>query len=115
MINIGKKEEVESKMETWDNNERYDILEKWDHVLFNLIEPTDVEKENSVDLINEFIQRQKERWETKYFIDNELNNIDNNTNIVNNNLSSHILCHEEHIKLNQVLKKVDVLLLLKAN
>ncbi|SOV81731.1 U4/U6 small nuclear ribonucleoprotein PRP3, putative [Plasmodium reichenowi] len=115
MIHIPKKEQLGSKIETWDNNERYDILETWDNVLFNLIEPTHLEKEKNVDLINEFIKKQKERWETKYLIDNELSNIDNNTNVVNNNLSTHILSHEEHIKLNQVLKKVHVLLLLKAN
>ncbi|SPJ11815.1 U4/U6 small nuclear ribonucleoprotein PRP3, putative [Plasmodium sp. DRC-Itaito] len=117
MITLYKKDDKVSKIETWNHNERYDILESWDKVLFILIEPTNLkDKENSVDVINEFIEKQKETWQKKYVINNQINNInDNNINVESKNLSTYILSHDEHIQLNTVLEKANVLLLLKPN
>ncbi|SOV81038.1 U4/U6 small nuclear ribonucleoprotein PRP3, putative [Plasmodium sp. gorilla clade G3] len=115
MISIHKKDDKVSKRETWNHNERYDILETWDKDIFIFIEPTNLKNKNSSDVINEFIQTQKEIWEKKYLINNKISNIDNNINVASNDLCTHILSHDEHIELNKVLKKADVLLLLKPN
>ncbi|KYN96895.1 putative U4/U6 small nuclear ribonucleoprotein PRP3 [Plasmodium gaboni] len=141
MININKKDDKISKFQTWDPQQRYDMLEYWDTDLFILIEHMYLKNENNVDYINEFIKTEKQTWQDKYqyIINNKTNDIHNNindkhnnnindkhnnnindkhnsnNNNSNNNLCASLLSHDEHIQLNNVLIKCDVLLLLNDN